>query len=160
MKEQAYLKSIKGNTALIERACACSVCPEDVREIEAFYSVPARDVLKESIDSATLVYGLFCGEKIWGVAGLTLGEEVNYPWLLTDGTTKNSVGAVFLRKSKIVIEEMLSFGKPLENYTAIDNSKAIAWLQWLGFEFDYDTGVFSRNGVTFVRFSRAGIPLS
>ena len=71
---------------------------------------------------------------VWGVVPPTLLADLAYLWLYTtDALVAHQF--MFIRRSQLAIEEMLQTFPTLYGHCAVDASKSIRWLRWLGAEF-------------------------
>lgn len=90
--------------------------------------------------------GIVDGEQVctWGIITPTLLSEQAYLWL---SVTKKlgQYTFIFVRRSQIVVQELLKEFPLLVGHVEIGNDKAIRWLKWLGAEF----GPFQGNKVPF-----------
>jgi hypothetical protein len=70
---------------------------------------------------------------MFGVSPGELGE--GRPWMI--GTKDlDRFAMIFLRRNKAKLKEMLDVRPVLANYVSVKNTRAIAWLTWLGFSFE------------------------
>lgn len=98
--------------------------------------------LLEMIDTTANLYVGFISRKIvciWGLVPPTLLSNSAYLWLYTTERIKDHE-FIFVRKSQIAVEEMLTMYDTVYGYTASNNHRAIKWLRWLGAEFEHSEG--------------------
>lgn len=75
-------------------------------------------------------------------------------WMLgTQGIEQWSVA--FAKHSRHYVNEMLQVRNPLANYVHAENNLAIAWLEWLGAEFE-EPKPYGPEGAPFRRFILRG----
>lgn len=81
---------------------------------------------------------------VWALCPPVMLSDTAYLWMYH---TENVRGHEFIlvRHSQIVMEQMLRLYPRIEGRTAIDNPKAIRWLQWLGAEFAYSPNLGWRD---------------
>jgi len=103
--------------------------PEDINECQALLGMSGRAALEmmfaasseslvaEAEGSLVCIFGVVEPDCLW----LLFSNEVR--WLPLS----------FFRKSKVVLDGLLSRYGRLGNYTAAENSFVIRWLEWLGF---------------------------
>jgi hypothetical protein len=72
---------------------------------------------------------------VLGVRPLEMFSDIGIPWLLgAEGL--NNMKKFFIKVSRPVIEEMKKNFKYLINYVDARYTKAVRWLEWLGFEIE------------------------
>jgi hypothetical protein len=107
----------------------------DLEEFEALFEGDIIDNLKTGVSASVKSWaGVVNGEVICvcGVAPVPEMPKSGAVWLVgTDALEANARG--FLRHSKDVLNEMLCSFPHLWNFADARNSKALQWLQWLGF---------------------------
>lgn len=117
---------------------ASRVRPEDKAELWDFACVTPAQAMYYGLNQARLARtGFIDGEAVCmlGVNTISVVSGIGRPWMI--GTSLlDKYAMTFLRRCQPVVAEMLSDYKRLENYIDVRNVKAIAWLQWLGFEME------------------------
>lgn len=75
----------------------------------------------------------------WGLIPPTMLSDTAYLWLYTDENLREHM-FIFIRKSKLAIEEMLAEFPIIVGHAAVGAEKSCRWLKWLGAEFDAPQG--------------------
>lgn len=116
---------------------AARVRPEDEAELWAFGCLNPTHVMLYSLNLSEFACTGFVDDKavcMFGVVRSSYLGGSGRPWMV--GTYLLDKHAhVFLKRCKKQIEEMLVRFDRLENFIDARNTKAIAWLKWLGFQF-------------------------
>lgn len=109
----------------------------DVDEMAAGYSLTPLRAIQTGLQVSTLsLAGVVDGHPV-AIAGLhfpSMLSDKAHPWMV--GTTdldRKDIKFEFLRVSRRVLRAFLAGSSHLENYVDARNTKAIAWLAWLGF---------------------------
>lgn len=117
----------------ISTIVAC-IREDDLREL-ALLSCGPDALLRMSLRTAFAAWtGTVDGVPIcmFGVSSGEIGE--GRPWMI--GTKDlDRFAFLFLRRCRPQVERMLAIRSVLANYVSVDNTRAIEWLRWLGFEF-------------------------
>ena len=96
------------------------------------------EALKKSLEVSLLsCTGLIDDTPVcmFGVGDTGLMMNTGRPWMIgTNEIDKDPV--TFLRRNKRYVQKMLDCYGYLENYVSEENTRAIQWLKWLGFNFD------------------------
>lgn len=125
----------------------------DRRELWAVSYLSPIDALTLSLQASAKAWtGLVDGEIVcmFGVTPSCVLSGTGRPWMVgTDLVHRHA--AVFLRRCKGMVAEMLDLFPHLENYVDIRNTAAIKWLGWLGFKFEgpFEYGI---QRINFMRF--------
>ena len=135
---------------------ALNLRAEDIEECRASSGLEPGEALAVSVAVSDEVSVITIDGKIvglFGLAELTGILEGAAPWMLaTDALFSiEGVKGLFAKRSKDVIEGMLEKYSLLSNFVAVQNTKAVSWLEWLGFSFREKRDF---RGVEFVRFER------
>jgi hypothetical protein len=102
----------------------------------------AMDVMNEWMyRSNEIYYGLVNGKVacVWGFIQPTILSDTAYLWLLTTDIVAQHK-FLLVRHSQMFIEEALKTWPTIIGNCAIDDTKAIRWIKWLGGEFDRPDG--------------------
>lgn len=73
--------------------------------------------------------------NIWGVGKTTSLSDEGIPWMLTSHLVDSHV-VPFLRGSKRALVEMKKEASSFRNMVDARNTRAIIWLNWLGFKIE------------------------
>lgn len=106
--------------------------------------------LKESSDCFAIIDD---NGEIVGLFGVSDKGEMGIPWLLGAEGIKE-IARPFLKQGKMIVQNWSQRFPLLMNYVAADNTVAIVWLSWLGFQFTRmipDYGVEKKPFFEFVR---------
>ena len=109
----------------------------DRAEIWASNHIEPYEAIKKGFDKAIYCRTIENGSPIamFGVCPQELLGQRATIWLL--GTEDiNKIKIKFLRHCKEYVSAMLEYYEYLENYVDVRNSQCIAWLKYLGAEFD------------------------
>lgn len=87
---------------------------------------------------------------IFGVAPVSVLGGVGAPWMLAAGGLEQAQ-VPFLRASRPAVAEMRRTYPRLMNVVSAQNTLAIRWLRWLGFQFNH--APIELRGHTFLLFS-------
>lgn len=149
----AYVKL--GADSLDCEQLAPSLRAIDLRECNAFREQDAEplDVLRDALSHSEDTYSVIGDEgyciAIFGVG--SIDDDGGCPWLLASDE-------LFDKHSKEFVKQCAGFAKRLArnyrwlfNYVAVENTKAIRWLEWLGFIVDRQTPTVFK-GMTFYPF--------
>jgi Protein of unknown function (DUF2833) len=129
---------------------AASVRADDRAELAAVGQSPLMAAVTSLHSSTKAWTGIVDGEPIciFGVSEWADGS--GRPWMIaTDKLEPNQ--RIFLRKCKECVAAMLDGYNLLHNFVSADNTTAIKWLQWLGFEIG-QLQPYGKNGETFYYF--------
>jgi hypothetical protein len=97
----------------------------------------ALDIMNEWMYRSTeIYYGLVDGQPacIWGFIQPTVLSDCAYLWLLTTDIVAQHK-FLLVRHSQMFIEEALKTWPKIIGNCAIDDAKAIRWIEWLGGRF-------------------------
>lgn len=112
----------------------------DIDEMEAGYSLTPQKAMEIGLKHSSQCWvGLVDGEPIAmaGVNAPSVLSDTAYPWMLgTHHLDREDVKIGFLIQSRKILRTMLQVYAHLENHVDARNTKAIAWLKWLGFTMD------------------------
>jgi hypothetical protein len=121
-----------------EAVMSLDLRPIEVRESWASAGVTPEEALAHSIGASRYVWVITCDDKVCGVFGLAIQEQIGIPWLLSNEVPfalRESRG-LFLRTSKQIVMLMLSKVDMLVNIVSLENVDSVCWLRWLGFTID------------------------
>lgn len=97
--------------------------------------------------------GLIDGNPVcmFGVnSSSALSPHRGIPWMMgTESLDRHAI--LFLKRCKPQVDRMQSLFSLLENWIAVENVVAVAWLRWLGFSFHEGKTI---GGMKFIRFTR------
>lgn len=148
MKTLKIRKSIRADILPI----AHNMREDDVKEIwDSHHHSPykaLRKCMELKGDSWTIIVnGVPIG--MVGVSRGTLLSDTGRPWLLgTDALVDDR--KLFLKVSRILLQNLSKGYKMLENYVSVENKCSLRWLKKLGFKIG--GSMESVTGVTFKRF--------
>ena len=117
---------------------AANMRPEDIAECWAAQHLEPFEAIRMSCaytdhPKTGLVDGkVIC---IWGVGKSTRLSEVGIPWMLTSHLVDSHI-VPFLRGSKRALVEMKKEASSFRNMVDARNTRAIIWLNWLGFKIE------------------------
>lgn len=124
---------------------------DDEEELWASVGMSPSDALGMSLAESALSWtGTIDGVPVcmFGVAEFSEGK--GRPWMI--GTDHlNRYPFIFLSHCRGCLDQMLEHYPYLENYADQRNTRALAWLRWLGFTFD-DPEPMGPFGLPFIRF--------
>lgn len=110
----------------------------DRKEIWASHHITPRTALYNGIMTSLIPMTIeLAGEPcvMFGVCPQALLGNTAILWML--GTPKvENVKVRFIRNNRKFIDMFLTFYPFLTNFVHVENTKSIAWLKWLGAEFD------------------------
>lgn len=89
---------------------------------------------------------------VFGIARQSSLSDIGVPWLLGTELVRE-VGPQFLWRSRWYVQQMAEAFPKQENYVHANNTHAVDWLRWLGFDMD-DPAPYGVKGESFIRFSR------
>lgn len=104
------------------------------------------EALRSGFEKGIVCYTLMVGDEPIGMAGLSLGIDYAFPWLLgTDRISDREVWRRFARESRLWFDQFvkLSDGRPMTNFLSPENVLHMRWLEWLGCSLE-DCGHFVR----------------
>jgi hypothetical protein len=108
----------------------------DRNEVMAAGGRTVEDLLGRCVEQAELAWSGLVNDEvacIFGVTGVSVISETGIPWMIgTDLIDKHA--KAFLRRNRPIVATMLTRYPYLKNYVDVRNTKAIEWLQWLGFK--------------------------
>lgn len=145
---------------------------EDIYAIASHVRPADTDELYASAGSTpteAMIFGLEQGEEtytgliddvpvcMWGVALESLIGNVGMPWMVAT-TMADKHAMTFLRHCREDVTGVLSKYKKLFNYVDARNTKAIAWLKWLGFAIE-EPAPYGVLNMPFHRFSLEPKPI-
>lgn len=144
-------------TATVEHIepIAADIREADRAELWAAALISSEAAMRDGLRISDFAYtGLIDGEPVcmFGVSPASLIGGVGRPWMVgTSSLDRHAM--IFLRRCRGIVGQMQGIYPLLENYVDCRNVKAIAWLKWLGFQFDEPvlTGAFN---LPFRRFER------
>jgi hypothetical protein len=125
----------------------------DVNELSAVMDMSVLEALCKSVAESISV---FVGEKdgnpicIGGICAKILMDNEAEIWMVGTNEIESSKKA-FLRGSKIMRNHYLSIYPKLSNYIDVRNKQTIAWLKFLGAQFDAPAP-YGIKGLDFMRF--------
>lgn len=93
---------------------------------------------KLNLRSSKMLVGKWKGEPVvlYGVTPVSLLGRQGQPWLAaTDRITEGPIARAFLRESRRALADLADGYDYLWNLVHAENSIAIRWLKWLGFNF-------------------------
>lgn len=125
----------------------------DADEIWAASQSTPRKALNQGVNCSTHAWtGVIDGVPacMFGVAPMSLVNGAGAPWMLASSLIEQHA-TPFLRRSKKCVKTMRTSYNYLVNYVDNRNTKAIEWLQWLGFELS-EPQPFGVYGLPFRRF--------
>jgi hypothetical protein len=125
----------------------------DIVELWAANRVTPEDALLIGIGISTEAWtGLIDGKPvcIFGVAPASMLGGIGVPWMVGTADIDKHAKA-FLRRCKSYVKQMLRLYNYLVNYVDSRNTRAIAWLRWLGFTI-YDAAPYGFDQAPFHRF--------
>lgn len=115
-----------------------------------------KDVLLHSMLTSEAVNGLYYDGELEGVYGYALTEasfigEIAVPWFV--GTAKiNTFGLSFTKEAMYFLRELSRNNPNILNYVAVYNTKAIKWLERIGFTVCYEESTLLETDVEFYPF--------
>lgn len=125
----------------------------DRKEIYLYTMLTPLDALEVCVENSVACWtGTWKGTPIvmFGVCRENLLGEVGIPWLV--GTPELEVYQIgFLRRCKKYFDRMKRAFPRLENHVWVENTTAIQWLKWMGFEMD-EPKQFGLGRANFIRF--------
>lgn len=112
-----------------------------------------REGLIEAIESSSMAWSWVSGGTPVILGGVAPFPALNAgaPWVL-GADVFEEFSIPFLRTCRTYIKAMHAFHPFLTNFTHKENSAAIRWLRWCGFEFG--TRTFHIKGEPFIQFMR------
>lgn len=125
----------------------------DLREGEAWSVRPIDELLSSSMRTSSHTWtATWEGMPIalMGVSPLSMLAGQGAPWMVGTNSLDRHAREL-LRRSRGVVDEMLSIYPHLVNYVDVRNQKSKVWLRWLGFEF-HTPAPFGHMGLPFHRF--------
>lgn len=106
---------------------------EDRIEFECVEGRPLEQELQFSLDSSSAAHALVIGGELVSIFGeVDMGEGVGVPWMIST-TALDRHRRAFLTRCDRQIASMRERYKLLINYTDARYTKALAWMQWMGF---------------------------
>lgn len=129
----------------------------DIEEVYAASGMRIDQGLVTSFRMSMLCWaGLVDGEVacIFGVCPANMLGRRGIPWLLGTDLIEQHATA-FLRRNRRYIRIMLAMYNHLENHVDCRNAASIAWLKWLGFQFD-EPAPYGHLRMPFMRFELKG----
>ena len=116
---------------------AANVREADRQELWDYALLKPEEALHTSLKSSTLAWtGLVDGIPLcmFGVGPFSMLTDSGFPWMIG---TKNldQYAMTFLRRNKKMVHVMLKYYSRLGNWVSMENTVAIQWLKWLGFQF-------------------------
>ena len=133
---------------------APSMRKADVDELLASAGTDAFTSLSMSLGYAAMAMtGRVDGQIacMFGVGAIDPLNGVGCPWLLGTPLIEKH-GHAFLKRSKFYLAQMQELFPVLYNHVDARNAISIAWLKWLGFQFDANTVPYGVQGLPFYRF--------
>lgn len=141
------------------RLIAKHVRESDRQELWAAYLSEPLEVIKRSIElSQWSLTGVVDDTPIC-IFGVVVDEftGVGRPWMIGTESLDEHAG-VFLRHCRGVVRKMRQSARFLVNHVDARNTRAIEWLQWLGFRLD-EPLPWGPLGIMFRRFTMGGNPV-
>lgn len=129
----------------------------DRDEIGAASGKDIATALRESFELSEMCWaGLVDGEVacLFGCGSVTVTSLIGVPWLIGTDLVERHAKA-FLRRNRPMVAQMRERWPHLVNWVDVRNTKAIAWLEWLGFTM-HDPAPYGVAGRLFRRFELGG----
>lgn len=143
---------VEADLAHIERMLPI-IRQADIEELWASNHVSPAYALTHGIRCSSAAWtGMVDGQPVcvFGVAPASLLGSIGVPWMV--GTYEIDRHAkAFLRRNKAYVERMSALYNYLVNYVDARNTRAIAWLKWLGFTLN-EAQPYGVEGLPFHRF--------
>lgn len=106
---------------------------EDRIEFECIEGRSLEQELQFSLDSSSAAHALIIGGELVSIFGeVDMGEGVGVPWMIST-TALDRHRRAFLTRCDQQIASMRERYKLLINYTDARYTKALDWMQWMGF---------------------------
>ena len=141
-------------------AIASHIRPADADELwSAAYATPTEAMTSGLRDSEESYTGLIDDVPVcmWGVSLESLIGNVGMPWMVAT-TMADEHAMTFLRQCRKDVTGVLSKYKKLFNHVDARNTKAIAWLKWLGFAVE-EPAPYGMMSMPFHRFTMERKPI-
>lgn len=142
------------------REIASLLRPEDVTDIESYRpGVDATGALLECFYASANVWaGTIDGEVacLYGAAQPKYFVPIAYPWFRGSVRMKGHERA-FLRRSKEHVAAIAAYYGELRNLVDARNTKAVNWLEWLGFRVDEGLNYLPGNPTPFRFYVLKGV---
>ena len=133
----------------------------DVLEVFRIGGVSAEEALRISVDGSEIGVTLLRDGAVVAVSGVCtiskglLSSPVGVPWLLAcDAFESKDTACAMARISRRFIDHWHSVYGRLENIADPLHGRSMPYLQWLGFNFDWDNPLYGPYGDRLVRFWR------
>lgn len=141
-----------------EALLARGLRPADEREAWKVAGLPPDVALRLTLDGSDMAAAILVDNIIvalFGVCSLGALTGTAAPWLLAHTDFERPETAVCMgRISRRFITHWLSVFGRLENYADPEHEKALVYLRWLGFNFDWDHPARGPLGHELIRFWR------
>lgn len=138
---------------------AAIVRQADRDEIERDLETPIEQALLDGITGSRKASKIVCQGlvlAVFGDADCDIAKGLGVPWLISTVHVERFPRA-FLAVCKPEVEEMLARHGALLNYVACENTVAIRWLRWLGFDF-HDAEPYGPRDAMFYPFTMTEAP--
>jgi len=132
---------------------AASIREDDRREMYDYALLTPKEALVKSLAISKLCWTGLADDVpacMFGVAPASILSNTGLVWMIGTNLIDRHQMA-FLRRNRNMVKIMSNSFDRLENYVAEYNTRAIAWLKWLGFQFGEPepAGIF---GKPFIKF--------
>lgn len=147
----AYYRTAKPEDC---EALADRLREQDKQELWDAGHLKPLEALTESFEVSSDCFAIIDDkEEIVGLFGVADHGDIGVPWLLGSEGLKRTARP-FLKQGKMIVQNWSQRFPTLVNYVAQENTVAIVWLSWLGFQFTQlipDYGVEKKPFYEFVR---------
>ena len=141
-----------------EALLARGLRPSDEREAWKVAGIPPGPALRLTLAGSDMAASIFVDEVIVAMLGVCSSGVLTgtgAPWLLAHADFERRETAVCMgRISRRFINQWLTVFDRLENYADPEHEKSLGYLQWLGFNFDWDHPARGPLGHKIIRFWR------
>lgn len=130
----------------------------DMDELMDGYGMSPMSAILYSLNVSPKTWALLHNGRVVAVGGVANSDRpgTGYPWMITSTDMDvPEIGRAFLHMSRPILRTMLELFPRLENYVDSRNTKAIAWLKWLGFEI-HEAKPYGMFGAMFHHFEMGG----
>ena len=140
--KEAHCEALASRMRVIDRRELLATCPNHTPQ----------EVLLKSLELSMKAFSVEEDSKIIAMFGVTKSSpKIGIPWLLASDEFFENHSWKFMRQCKEYFEVLIGSFDYLFNFVAVENTKAIRWLEWLGFTIERATLVHL-NGLDFYKF--------
>lgn len=149
---------VKGESHHIEEI-AGKVRDADVLEYKRCSGKCVYETLTDSVELWEKSWAGYVGDEIVLLAGLSSetidGKVYGVPWMVATDRL-NTISSGFLKACKPAIEDMKKDVDFLVNFIDVENTVAMNWLEWLGFDIQEESQPHGVSQMPFKMFTMEG----